>query len=334
MNSPILDLAVVLVFTYLLLSIIASTLYEIVLTSIRARSKMLFKAFKTLFFDEAWRTETYKLVIQSPSIKALQKDVAKFPAYIPASSFANAILGLIRNGSTEPLTISTIREKLNDENSLIKGEARIALLNILDAADNEYDKFISGIEHFYDSSMDRVSGWFKLRYQYIMFIISMIITLVLNVDSIHIAKTLWANPAQLSVLADASAEQFNAIENNNGTIILTNANGDKLVVQQPAKADTTKLSADSAFALLQQQGSAVKQLINQAQNSGIPMGWQGIASVKKALKWEPQLAARIAGWIITTLAVFMGAPTWFDILSKLVNLRGTGKKPKVNSKTT
>jgi hypothetical protein len=175
--------------------------------------------------------------------------------------------------------------------------------------------------------MDRVSGWFKLRYQYIMFLISMIITLVLNVDSIHIAKTLWANPAQLSVLADASAEQFNAIENKNGNIILTNANGDKLVVQQPATADTTKISADSAFVLLQQQGSAVKQLINQAQNSGIPMGWQGIASIKNTLKWEPRLAVRIAGWLITTLAVFMGAPTWFDILNKLVNLRGNGKKP-------
>lgn len=331
MNSPILDLALVLIFTYLLLSIISSTLYEMVLTIIRARSKMLFKAFKNLFFDDVWRNETYKLITDSPSIKALQKDVSKFPAYIPASSFANAILGLIRNGSTEPLTIASIREKLDDENSLIKGEARIALLNILDAADNEYDKFILGIEHFYDSSMDRVSGWFKLRYQYIMFIISMVITLVLNVDSIHIAKTLWANPTQLSALADASAEQYSAIENNNGNIILTNANGDKLVVQKPALADTTQISADSAFTLLQQQGTAVKQLINQAQNSGIPMGWQGKESVVKAFKWEPALAARIAGWLITTLAVFMGAPTWFDILNKLINLRGTGKKPKVNS---
>jgi hypothetical protein len=31
-------------------------------------------------------------------------------------------------------------------------------------------------------------------------------------------------------------------------------------------------------------------------------------------------------WIITALAIYMGAPFWFDILGKLVNVRSTGKK--------
>ncbi|MBS1744979.1 MAG: hypothetical protein JST21_02290 [Bacteroidetes bacterium] len=32
------------------------------------------------------------------------------------------------------------------------------------------------------------------------------------------------------------------------------------------------------------------------------------------------------GWIITALAVMLGAPFWFDLLSKLISLRGTGTK--------
>jgi hypothetical protein len=32
------------------------------------------------------------------------------------------------------------------------------------------------------------------------------------------------------------------------------------------------------------------------------------------------------GWIITALAITLGAPFWFDLLSKLINLRGTGTK--------
>jgi hypothetical protein len=32
------------------------------------------------------------------------------------------------------------------------------------------------------------------------------------------------------------------------------------------------------------------------------------------------------GWIITTLAITLGAPFWFDLLSKLISLRGTGTK--------
>lgn len=32
------------------------------------------------------------------------------------------------------------------------------------------------------------------------------------------------------------------------------------------------------------------------------------------------------GWIITALAIMLGAPFWFDLLSKLIKLRGTGTK--------
>jgi hypothetical protein len=32
------------------------------------------------------------------------------------------------------------------------------------------------------------------------------------------------------------------------------------------------------------------------------------------------------GWVLTALAVMLGAPFWFDLLSKLISLRGTGTK--------
>lgn len=32
------------------------------------------------------------------------------------------------------------------------------------------------------------------------------------------------------------------------------------------------------------------------------------------------------GWLITALAIMLGAPFWFDLLSKLISLRGTGSK--------
>ncbi|MEO8630927.1 MAG: hypothetical protein ABI612_22940 [Betaproteobacteria bacterium] len=36
---------------------------------------------------------------------------------------------------------------------------------------------------------------------------------------------------------------------------------------------------------------------------------------------------KIIGWLITGLAVTLGALFWFDLLNKLVNLRGSGPKP-------
>lgn len=328
MNTSIVDLAVVLTFSYLLLSIIASTIHELFLTLIKARSRMLLKALNNMFFDETWRAETSKLLLNSPSIRALQKDAGIFPAYIPASSFANAVLGIIRNGSTEPITVESIRAKLNDDQSLIKGEARIALLNILDAANNDYEKFISGVESFYNSSMDRVSGWFKSRYQIHMLIISAFVSVLLNVDSIHLAQTLWADKVKLEQMANAAKNEFKNIEKTDKEIILSGSNNNPTIrIDIDKNTDTTTIGIDSALSLLKLQQKDIATAMQKVKTSGLPMGWENRQAFVGAFKWEPRLAVRIAGWLITTLAVFMGAPTWFDILNKLVNLRGNGKKP-------
>ena len=328
MNTSIVDLAVVLTFSYLLLSIIASTIHELFLTLIKARSRMLLKALNNMFFDETWKSETSKLLLNSPSIKALQQDAKKFPAYIPASSFASAILGIIRNGSTDPITVESIRARLNDEQSLIKGEARIALLNILDSANNDYEKFIRGVESFYDSSMDRVSGWFKSRYQIYMLIISAFVSVFLNVDSIHLAQTLWADKVKLEQMANAAKNEFKNIEKTDKEIILNGSNNNPIIrIDIDKNTDTTTIGIDSALSLLKLQQKEIATAMQKVKTSGLPMGWENRQAFIGAFKWEPRLAVRIAGWLITTLAVFMGAPTWFDILNKLVNLRGNGKKP-------
>ncbi len=294
---------------------------------------MLKHAFKSLFFDEEWRTKTSQLLIESPTIKALKKDDDSFPAYVPASIFTTAIIGLIRNGSTEPISMSTIRAKLNDDSSLLKGEARMALLNIIDSAQNDYDKFIKALEKFYDDYMDRVSGWFKLKYQNIMLLISVLVTLILNVDSIGIAKKLWANPSQLHSTAGVASSQFSNLNmgGDRQTITKIGANGHSVSINLVHHIDTTTISPDSAYTLLALQKETIESLIDSLNTSEIPMGWESKEQIIQTFEWKPSLAVKIAGWLITTLAVFMGAPTWFDILNKLVNLRGTGKKPALNT---
>jgi hypothetical protein len=37
---------------------------------------------------------------------------------------------------------------------------------------------------------------------------------------------------------------------------------------------------------------------------------------------------RILGWIVSGLAISMGAPFWFELLGKMMNVRNTGPKPK------
>ncbi len=45
--------------------------------------------------------------------------------------------------------------------------------------------------------------------------------------------------------------------------------------------------------------------------------WAGIA----------QLLIKLAGIVLTSLAIQLGAPYWFDMLNRVVNIRNTGLKP-------
>jgi hypothetical protein len=36
---------------------------------------------------------------------------------------------------------------------------------------------------------------------------------------------------------------------------------------------------------------------------------------------------KVLGWFVTGLALSLGAPFWFDLLGKFMNIRGAGPKP-------
>jgi len=63
----------------------------------------------------------------------------------------------------------------------------------------------------------------------------------------------------------------------------------------------------------------------------LPVGWTA-ESVKAFALQTPRTWQQIAGWLLTGLSVLFGAPFWFDSLQRLVQLRGTGKKPGESDK--
>lgn len=63
----------------------------------------------------------------------------------------------------------------------------------------------------------------------------------------------------------------------------------------------------------------------------LPVGWT-TDSVKAFDLQTPKTWQQMAGWLLTGLSVLFGAPFWFDSLQRLVQLRGTGKKPGESDK--
>jgi len=54
----------------------------------------------------------------------------------------------------------------------------------------------------------------------------------------------------------------------------------------------------------------------------LPIGWTSFPPVLDAA-----FALQVAGWLITASTTLFGAPFWFDILQRAINLRSTGAKP-------
>jgi hypothetical protein len=91
-----------------------------------------------------------------------------------------------------------------------------------------------------------------------------------------------------------------------------------------------------------------REALERLSGTGIPIGWNeaqlatlgllgkpAVDSVRKhpgLLLSSPyhhsaQLLMLLAGWLITALAASLGAPFWFDLLGRFINVRNAGKVP-------
>ena len=78
---------------------------------------------------------------------------------------------------------------------------------------------------------------------------------------------------------------------------------------------------------------AIKSLTSQLDSTKLPLGWKNDSWCKDVLGGHKGMDAIISfllalmGWIIGAGCISMGAPFWFDMLNKLVNVRRSGVKP-------
>jgi hypothetical protein len=168
------------------------------------------------------------------------------------------------------------------------------VLTAIDTAQGDFNAARATIEVWYDDAMDRVSSWYKRSTQGILFVIGLVFAVAANIDTVTITRFLSH---------DAAAREA----------IVARA--------QASVADTGYLrrSYDDA-----KKDLAALQL---------PIGWATPDSTTLAHRtWpQPSPSERILGWLITALAVTMGAPFWFDLLNKVTAIRSAVKPDAAKS---
>ena len=201
------------------------------------------------------------------------------------------------------------------------------LLNIeeyVTAGETKLAKARENVEKWFDDSMDRVSGVFKRYSQTMALLIGFLVALILNVDSINLTLYLWREPSVRAVLAQ-NAAQFELPQGE--------MQSDPVKALQDFRDQFTGLTLPVGWVINDSQGRAISDVNCQLfpgtnQAFGIPVIGTNMCVAPPQSNNQNNLLLKLAGIFITALAARQGAPFWFDILKRVVNLRGTGPNPE------
>ena len=311
-GSNILEIAAGIIFVFILVSTICTAIREGIESFLKTRAAYLEHGIRELLKDPqgnglAKSLYEHPLIYglfngeYTPGTKtgspAVMAGGSNLPSYIPSKNFALALMDIAARG---PVT---------DDNNTTSGAPVVSLdairanigqignpyiqrlvLNAIDTAQGDLNKAQLNIENWYNSTMDRVSGWYKRSTQTIIFVVALAVSVGLNINSITILNYLSKNDTARKMVISQS----------------TSAARDTIYKQAKTDLDALKLPV------------------------GWNYGWQSIGldpkqSTTKYFDLWNWIFGPLLGLLITTFAATLGAPFWFDMLNKVMVIRSTVK---------
>ena len=307
--SPAIDVALGLIFMFFLLSIICSTVNELIAALFRWRAGLLEQGVRSMLTGErkagrsdALLDELARHPLIYGKVSSVRKGILpsrQFPSYMNAKTFALTFLDTVAPPPRDqevPSHDVLARARAFAMKPNTPEEIRRPLLAFLDQAGDDVARFRTSVETWFDLTMDRVSGWYKRRTQIALVVIALIVTLLANADAVQVGRALWNDDAvRASVVAQAQ----------------------QAAAKGQATPDVGKGVSDTADTLSQQ--------VSDVRDLQLPLGW---STDPKDPRWFDSgwgAAGKVFGLIATTLALTLGAPFWFDLLGRVSRLRTTGK---------
>jgi len=213
------------------------------------------------------------------------------------------------------------------EEYAVKGESALATARV-------------SVEKWFDDGMDRLSGWYKRRAQTLAFAIGISVAVLLNADTVQLAQQLWRDPVVRESLV-AQAQNF--------------VNQQPDTTSAPTAAQLNQYKAQFASLNIPFGWIGTPQPLDSTGNiPGVdgenshacllnPTSTTDVEGFAVAGECYPIINAprfndltgwvlKLIGLIVSGLAAAQGAPFWFDLLKKVINIRSSGSNPAENAK--
>ncbi len=285
-----------IVFVLLLLSLLATTIMELLASILSLRGKNLEAALRNMLAGTDVDEKVLTAFKNNSLFRQLSERYGKSranPSYMSAEAFQSILFEVLFQGGD----FSTIEEKIE---KLPDEDLKNVLNQFLHESEGKADVFRDKVKNWYNDVMDRASGWYKRMAHKILIGVGLAIAIVFNADTLALYERLESDPAALQTVV-ALADEF------------------------VAKNDTVALQqVDPEFLETYDQ---LKSFVNteiESVKSPLGLGWKNIEmNAMSGYDW----LVKVLGWLVTALAVSLGAPFWFDLLRKIANLRNSGSKP-------
>lgn len=355
-----LDIIIAIFLIYALFAGLVSGINEFIVQTLSLRGRVLFEGIAVMlgemsgthmpgvlkpFFIKIEGAKVSEDIYKHPLIDSLSPIGCSRPSYISPQIFSTALVQVLsKDGS-----LTALRQSLDDRNTPL-GKL---FGPMLDEASGDLEKFKAKVEAHFNAVTDRVNGWFKRRTQFVMFIIGLLLAISFNVDSIHIVQQLKSNPEKVQELVKiagdvkekaAVAEAKANPSNDSSTQTVSSQNIAKSYDELIKKIDEfmsmelpigwylpdTKSNCKQHTPEVASPKEDKKTLINSfVQPISQFFHKQQLSEEDvKCISDQLENPMKWLGWFITALAGTLGAPFWFDAISKLFAIRGAGKKPE------
>ncbi|MDI1431331.1 hypothetical protein [Polyangium sorediatum] len=214
-------------------------------------------------------------------------------------------------------------------------DTRVALTALVsDASVKTLEDASQQIAAWFDRAMDSVSGWYKRTAHTLIAVVGLFASVALNVDTFLVLDSLNRDAVLRESVATAVAESVKS----ESAVVKTAA---EVTAEQKANANAKPsevfVDEKKTEELVRKRVVAVKRGLDELT---LPMGWpEGraffctpTAEVSCDRRSVPAtlggFGRRFGGWIFTAIALALGAPFWFDLLNKLINLRAAAPTPE------
>lgn len=318
----IIEVAISLVVIFFLMSTLVSFIYEIIALVFSSRGKVLKNSLKLLLNENKKSAVIIDSIYESAHIYKLRifKKLNRsqyLPAHISSESFANALFEHINRGDVTE-DISHFKQHVGDIKNPFLKQKLLTLIAELDTGKQTMAGIKENIMKWFDDYMKTVTEVYKLRSKVIICILSAIICLSMNIDTITLTEFFWKNKEKREMMV-GFAERLQEETFKLDSVKLNNRQGNK----DSAVLHSTE-TQDQRIKRILAKNQQILDTLNQFE---LPIYFNQYIIEKESLKdgcmWARYLLFKLFGLAITTFCLTLGAPYWYQMMQKLIQVKKT-----------